>query len=83
MDEGQRHSKRVRKLMQRLLDVMTVEISRSTIPSEIFCHETLCPADTETTCYQTSPLLAFKATVDPDTMYMHEAMREPDHAKFL
>jgi hypothetical protein len=28
------------------------------------------------------PLLAFKSTADPDTMYHHEAMREPDAAEF-
>ena len=27
--------------------------------------------------------LAFKASTDPDTMYMHEAMREPDKAEFV
>jgi hypothetical protein len=27
-------------------------------------------------------MLAFKATTDPDTMYMHEAMREPDREEF-
>ena len=29
------------------------------------------------------PLAAFKATTDPDTMYHHEAMREPDKAEFM
>ena len=28
-------------------------------------------------------LLAFKASTDPDTMYHHQAMREPDRNKFL
>jgi hypothetical protein len=28
-------------------------------------------------------LLAFKASSDPDTMYHHQAMREPDRNKFL
>lgn len=28
-------------------------------------------------------LVAFKATVDPDTMYLHQAMKEPDRAEFL
>ena len=30
-----------------------------------------------------NPLLAFAASADPDTMYWHEAMREPDRAKFI
>ena len=28
-------------------------------------------------------ILALKATTDPDTMYMHEALREKDKHKFL
>jgi hypothetical protein len=28
-------------------------------------------------------LLAFKASTDPDTMYHHQAMREPDRNKFV
>jgi hypothetical protein len=30
-----------------------------------------------------NPLVAFKATSDPDTMYLHEAMKEPDGGKFV
>ena len=29
------------------------------------------------------PLKAFKASADPDTMYLHEAMREPDKKEFM
>ena len=28
-------------------------------------------------------LLAFKASTDPDTMYYHQAMKEPDKEQFL
>ena len=28
------------------------------------------------------PLLAYASSADPDTMYMHEAMREPDREEF-
>jgi hypothetical protein len=28
-------------------------------------------------------LIAFKATLDPDTMYLHEAMKEPDKKEFI
>ena len=31
--------------------------------------------------FESDPI-AFKATADPDTMYLHEAMREPDAKKF-
>lgn len=29
------------------------------------------------------PMLAYAASADPDTMYYHEAMREPDRAEFI
>ena len=29
-----------------------------------------------------NPVLAFKATSDPDTMYHHQAMRQPDRQEF-
>ena len=29
------------------------------------------------------PLLAYKSTSDPDTMYLHEAMKQPDKVEFL
>ena len=32
---------------------------------------------------QFKELVAQKASTDPDTMYRHEAMKEPDYAKFL
>jgi hypothetical protein len=30
-----------------------------------------------------NPLLAYKASTDPDTMYLHEVMHESDSAEFL
>jgi len=30
-----------------------------------------------------NPLLAFAASADPDTMYYHEAMKEPDKEEFI
>ena len=30
-----------------------------------------------------NPLLALKANADPNTMYMHEALKEPDRAQFI
>ena len=30
-----------------------------------------------------NPLLAFKVNADPETMYMHEALKEPDRAQFI
>ena len=44
---------------------------------EIFAHQEYNMQDRAT-----NPI-AFSATSDPDTMYWHEAMREPDRAEFL
>jgi len=30
-----------------------------------------------------NPLYAFKAKTDPDTMYLHEALKEPDQKEFI
>ena len=37
----------------------------------------------ESTDLEDNPLLAFKANTDPDTMYMHKALKEPDRAQFI
>jgi hypothetical protein len=79
-------SGRVVKPLNRLIqEAMVTEISKRTahgIEGEIFCLETICPE--ETACETNSnPLQVFKASTDPDTMYMHEAMREPDHKEFI
>ena len=29
------------------------------------------------------PIMAYKATSDPDTMYLHQAMKEPDRKEFV
>ncbi len=44
------------------------------LEGEIFCLEAIFPHWEE----DIHPLIAFKATANPDTLYMHEAMREPD-----
>ena len=30
-----------------------------------------------------NPLHAYKAVADPDTIYLHQAMKEPDRKEFL
>ena len=30
-----------------------------------------------------NPLMAYKATSDPDSMYLHEAMQQEDKSEFL
>ena len=46
---------------------------------EIFAHTTYLEGQS---MYGNNDLIAMKATSDPDTLYYHEAMKEPDAAKF-
>ena len=65
---------------------MTAEILTSTkddIQGEIFCYQALFPFDDQEVIEAEQSILACKATSDPDTMYLHEAMKEPDKADFL
>lgn len=68
----------------RLIESMVTEISHVTmeaIEGEIFCYATVFASDDRYN--QDDPLLAYKATSDPDTLYYHQAMREPDAEEFL
>ena len=55
------------------------ELSTSTaddIQGEILCHQTMFP--NYAGLPEEDPLSIYKATSYPDTMYMHEAMKELD-----
>ena len=52
------------------------------MPGEIFCLSVLSGNDSKTEG-DDNPILAYKASTDPDTMYRHEAMREPDRDEFI
>ena len=45
-------------------------------------YETLYKPDMSTEIEDQDPLLVFPASTDPDTMYLHEAMKQPDKAQF-
>ncbi len=68
--------------VEPLIKAMMAEIRVHTakeVGGEIFCLEAMYPfrEDNE------HPLIAFKATLDPDTMYLHEAMRQLDKVNFI
>jgi hypothetical protein len=68
--------------VERLIEVMLAEIKEQTgnnVEGEIFCLEAMFPYRED----KIHPLAAFKATSDPDTMYLHEAMKEPDKKEFM
>jgi hypothetical protein len=50
------------------------------IGGELFSFQTMFPAYAGFP--KEHPILAYKATSDPDTMYHHQAMRQPDAKEF-
>jgi hypothetical protein len=63
---------------------MTTEISQATsgdVEGEIFCLQAICPGNLLDEMQD--PIMAYKATSDPDTMYLHQAMKEPDKKQFV
>ena len=82
-----RKSGRTSRPVQRLIEAMVAEIttqqsssSTKQVPGEILCYSSLYPRDDEAT--NMNPLLAYKATADPDTMYLHQAMKAEDRKDF-
>ena len=60
--------------------------TKNEIQGEIFCYAALYPTDTEgkqDVLPSMHPLMAYKATSDPDSMYLHQAMKEPYRSNFL
>ena len=51
------------------------------IEGEIMCLQALYPQNDLDT--NQDDILALKASADPDTMYLHEAFKEPDIGKFI
>jgi Reverse transcriptase (RNA-dependent DNA polymerase) len=69
---------RHRKRTQRYVEVM--EASRELEDERFIAFETMAPLIKDP-C--TDPVKAFKATSNPDTMYLHEALRQPDKLQFI
>ena len=64
---------------------MNTEVTKATkgdIPGDVLCLQTMCPDHKIELTNMNEDFLAMKATSDPDTMYMHEAMKEPDAQEF-
>ena len=69
--------------METIIKAMTAELSQVTmndIEGDIFCFEALFPNYAGKP--ELDPLQVFKATSDSNTIYMHEAMEQPDKAEF-
>jgi hypothetical protein len=73
-EQSVRRSTRSRRSPQRLIEAYASELQHSDVPYEVFA--TLHDDDDHDWC-------AYAASKDPDTMYLHEAMKQPDKAEFL
>ena len=64
---------------------MNAELAQATrhdVPGELFVDVAMFPAQADP-MLEDHPLIATKAAVaDPDTMYMHKAIQEPDSPEF-
>jgi hypothetical protein len=72
----------IRPPVERLIEAMLAEVkilTKEGIEGEIFCLEAMFPIREVVE----HPLTVFKATSDPDTMYLHQAMKEPDSKEFV
>ena len=56
--------------------------SKNYIEGEIFCYLANIIDNDDKSGIINEPLLAYKATADPDTMYLHEAMKQKDWSEF-
>jgi hypothetical protein len=80
--ESQRTSSRTRKPPERLIEVFTSEIRRDTGSNyEIFSYQAMFPRNDDH-CYYEALLYAMRASADPDTLYLHEARKQPDWPEF-
>lgn len=71
--------------VQRVEELLLAELAVATsngVEGEIFVLESLFPDHAQSMEEENHPLMAFKASADPDTMYLHEARRQPDWKDF-
>ena len=79
-ERAQRRSRRPVKPVDRLIHAMQTELSREDEIGELFSHLALSP-DLDTNDIL-SDIVALKAKADPDTLYVHEARKQPDWKNF-
>ena len=84
IDSDLRRSKRKRHSPDRLTYSTILESTKTKatkVLHEIFCLSTLFPTNTVNDIIH--PILAYKSAVsDPDTMYLHQAYKQPDWPQF-
>ena len=80
---------KISSTLPQLIEVQLAEMSTQNkskhenyVEGEIFCYLTKLTDDDDKSRIINEPLLAYKATADPDTMYLHEAMKQKDWKEF-
>ena len=74
--------------LPQLMKLQLAEISHQKynninyVEGEIFSYLAQITDDDDTSKFKNEPLLAYKATTDPDTLYLHEAMKQKDWKNF-
>jgi hypothetical protein len=79
--QGHRRTGRRRTRTQRLIEVYEAKMER--VRPNYVAFEALATPKGDEDGTAGDPLLAYKSTSDPDTMYLHEAMRQPDRLQWL
>ncbi len=70
---------------QIIAEAMSAEIKALTkddVEGEILCLQAICPEVRQRMRTQ-HPLEVYKAVDDPDTMYLHQTMKQPDKKEFI
>ncbi len=79
---GRKKAKTAPRLIEALTSEILARATASDIEGEIFCYaRTMFPDDDAFDC--DDPFLAYKTVSDPDTLYFHQAMKEPDSKEFM
>ena len=80
---------KISSTLPQLIEVQLAEMntqynsnSENYVEGEIFCYMAQLKDDDDKSRIINEPLLAYKATADPDTMYLHEAMKQKDWKEF-
>ena len=69
------------QVQQHLIEAFATEIEMNK-PHDV-PYEVMSLPNMETNNEMENPLFAFKAKTDPDTMYLHEAMCQPNQKEFI
>jgi hypothetical protein len=75
-------SRQIQRPVQRLIESMQAELQIQDIAGELFSYTAMFPSKVDELCINQT-LFAYAANNDPDVMYLHEAMQQPDRKQFI